>query len=118
MAEAYSNEQSLYLVLLDESGKISGAGGFAPLRGGDGETCELRKMYFYETARGQGLGQKMLQQLLDAAKKSGFKKMYLESIPEMKQAIKLYEKVGFEKLAGKIGDTGHSACGVFYQKNL
>lgn len=118
MAEAYSNPRSIYYILENASGEIAGAGGIAPLRGGDEDTCELKKMYFYETARGHGLGAKMLQQLIEDARQRGFKKMYLESISAMKQAIKLYEKVGFEKLEGKMGNTGHTGCGVFYLKNL
>ena len=45
MYAAYAgNRFAFYVVELDE--QVLGCAGFAPLQGGDPETCELRKMYF------------------------------------------------------------------------
>jgi putative acetyltransferase len=44
--------------------------------------------------------------------------MYLESFPDMKEAIRLYEQNGFRYLDKPLGNTGHYACNVWMVKNL
>lgn len=117
MFAAYSNARCAYFVC-EFDGKIVGGGGVAPLEGGDGETCELKKMYFLPEGRGKGLGQKVLNECLRAAKQIGFKYCYLETFNTMNDAMKLYEKNGFERINGALGNTGHFACDTFYKKNL
>ena len=53
MSRAYAAARSAYFVV-EEGGKVIGGGGIAPLVGGDGDTCELRKMYFLPSLRGAG----------------------------------------------------------------
>ena len=114
---AYSRPRCSYYVC-EVNGKILGGGGIAPLEGGDENTCELKKMYFLPEARGQGLGQKVLQKCLLAAKEKGFRYCYLETFNTMKNAMKLYAKNGFIKIPGALGNTGHFACDTFYQLDL
>lgn len=45
-------------------GEIVGGGGVAPLAGGDGETCELQKMYLSSKLRGKGIAKKLFSNLL------------------------------------------------------
>ena len=45
MFEAYQDPRAIYLVLVS-NGQVLGCGGIAPLKGGDADTCELKKMYF------------------------------------------------------------------------
>lgn len=118
MYKAYqADNKRFYVVELD--GQVLGAGGFAPL---DGEEhsgiCELRKMYFDTKVRGFGMGKQMIDKCIAKAKEVGFHTMYLETIPEMKIAQKLYQSRGFEYLDCSKGNTCHSACQVFMQKSL
>jgi putative acetyltransferase len=115
--EAYSKPRCAYFVC-EEDGRIIGGGGVAPLEGGDEDTCELKKMYFLPQGRGKGLGQKILTECLNAARKIGFEYCYLETFNTMKNAMKLYEKNGFSKIPGQLGNTGHFACDTFYKKKL
>ncbi len=117
MYTAYQGERASFFVITDEE-KIYGVGGIAPLSGGDEDTCELRKMYFYQDLRGLGYGRKMMDLLLETAKKSGYKKCYLETSSRMKRAKQLYLKYGFNPLCGQEGNTGHSGCDAFYIKEL
>src|SRR6185295_9139634 len=87
MYAAYSRPRCSYYVC-EVDGKILGGGGIAPLQGGDENTCELKKMYFLPAARGKGLGQKVLQKCLVAAKEKGFRYCYLETFNTMKSAMK------------------------------
>lgn len=118
MYEAYHNDRSLFLVLEAADGRLAGCGGVAPLQGGDPHTCELKKMYFLPEARGKGQGKKIVSELETAARERGFRYMYLETIAAMKEANGLYNRLGFQPLPGPMGNTGHTACGLFYGKKL
>lgn len=85
-----------------------------PLKEGDHDTCEVRKMYFLPVARGLGLGREILSLCLQAARKYKFKRCYLETVPQMKDARRLYDELGFEPLAKPLGNTGHCACSCWY----
>jgi putative acetyltransferase len=114
---AYNRPRCAYFVC-EEDGKILGGGGVAPLEGGDFDTCELKKMYFFSEGRGKGLGQKVLSECLKAAKEIGYNYCYLETFNTMNGAMKLYEKNGFGRIPGQLGATGHFACDIFYKKKL
>lgn len=118
MFEAYNQPRSYFLVVENADGELVGCGGVAPLRGGDADTCELKKMYFLPEARGQGMGRRLVETLEDAARQRGFRYMYLETIAAMQEANRLYQRLNFDPLPGPMGNTGHSACGLFYGKFL
>ena len=115
-AEYASNDREYFVV--EENSKIIGSAGIAPLRGLENEVCELQKMYFLPEARGRGIGMKMITKCLDFAKDHGFKKCYIETLPYMQDAQKLYKKNGFEVIEKPIGNTGHYNCTVFLIKDL
>ena len=115
--EVYNTDKSIYFVI-EHEGKIIGGSGIAPLENGSKGTCELQKMYFAPEARGKGLGLEMILKCLDFAKEVGFKSCYLETLEMMKDAQKLYQKVGFEYLEEPLGCTGHTSCPVWMMKDL
>lgn len=117
MFTAYNNDESFFKVL-EYNGAVVGCGGIAPLKDGPKGTCELKKMYFLPKARGKGQGKKFLQQCLEEAKALGYEKCYLETVERMAAANHLYKKVGFEKLCGTMGNTGHCGCDTYYVKTL
>ena len=117
MTETYNKENAAYFVV-DVNGKIIGGAGVAQLDNFDGNVCELQKMYFLPEARGKGLGTAMMDMCLTKAKTYGFEKCYLETMPYMTDAKKLYAKVGFENMDGPLGDTGHYSCNVWMIKTL
>src|SRR5690606_23687478 len=117
MTATYNKDKAVYFVIEDQ-GKIIGGAGIAQLENFDGNICELQKMYFLQEARGKGLGTKMMEVCLNKAKSFGFEKCYLETLPYMKDAAKLYAKSGFEALEGPLGDTGHYSCDIWMLKTL
>ena len=117
MTATYNKDKASYFVI-DDHGKIIGGAGIAALENCDGSICELQKMYFLPEARGIGLGTEMMAICLNKAKSYGFEKCYLETLPYMKAATKLYAKSGFESLDGPLGDTGHYSCNVWMIKSL
>ena len=117
MYRAYSAPRSAYFVV-EVGGRVVGGGGVAPLEGGDADTCELRKMYFLPEARGLGAGAAMMARCLDAAREAGFRQCYLETLTGMDAAMRLYERSGFRRIDGPMGNTGHGGCNTFYLREL
>lgn len=117
MFEAYAEERSVYFVL-EEAGKIIGSAGIAPLAGEKEHICELQKMYFSAEARGRGLGKEMMEVCLAFAREQKFTQCYLETLPYMKAAQKLYKRTGFKEINHRIGSTGHYSCDVWMLKEL
>lgn len=117
MYAAYNEPRHRYFVL-EMDGKVVGGGGVGPLQGGDGQVCELRKMYLLPEVRGYGLGEKVLRACLDTAHEFSFTTCYLETTSRMLQAQNLYQKLGFVLLSRPMGNTGHSACDRWYALEL
>jgi putative acetyltransferase len=117
MFAAYNRSRCAYIVC-ESNGKVIGGGGIAPLEGGDDITCELKKMYFLPEGRGKGFGQEVLVACLIEAKRNGFEYCYLETFNTMGKAMTLYEKNGFKKISGPMGNTGHFSCDIFYKLKL
>ena len=113
MSRAYAAPLSAYFEV-ERGGAVIGGGGIAPLVGGDGDTCELRKMYFLPEARGIGAGAAMMARSLQAARAAGFTRCYLETLDGMDAAMRLYERSGFQRIDTPLGDTGHGSCDTFY----
>ena len=117
MYEAYQFSRSEYFVVEDDK-KILGGAGISPLKDADINICELQKMYFHKNLRGRGIGQKMIEICLDFALESGYEKCYIETMPNMVDAQKLYLKTGFQYINSPLGNTGHNACPVWMIKKI
>ena len=115
--ELFQQPNAIYNIA-ELDGEIVGGGGIYPTSGLPDDTCEFVKMYLLPKARGTGLGKKLIAQCLVQAKETGFNKVYLESMPELKQALKVYEKFGFVYLKGPMGNSGHTGCSLWMLKNL
>ncbi|HEU4574389.1 MAG TPA: GNAT family N-acetyltransferase [Chitinophagaceae bacterium] len=107
-----------YYLVAEVNGEIAGGGGIYPSEGLPEDTCELVKMYLIPSARGIGLGKMLIEKNLDLARQTGYKKIYLESMPELQKALQAYEKAGFRYLDGPMGNTGHFGCGRWMLKEL
>jgi len=104
--------------IAEQEGNIVGGGGIFPSPGLPVGTCELVKMYLLPPARGVGIGATLMNKCMSKAKEMGFVSMYIETLPELKKAISVYEKFGFNYLDKPLGDTGHFGCSVWMLKSL
>ncbi|TVZ53255.1 GNAT family N-acetyltransferase [Dokdonia sp. Hel_I_53] len=111
MYEHYKQPKAAYFVV-EADGRILGCAGIAQLDNYDGNVCELQKMYFLEEVRGTGLGKEMMDVCLQKAREFGFDQCYLETMPYMEAAQKLYKRTGFIYIDEPLGDTGHFSCPV------
>ena len=75
-------------------------------------------MYFSPKARGKGIGQKMIDACINFAKSNDFKLCYIETMPNMEAAQKLYKKLGFNYIDHPMGNTGHCSCPIWMTKSL
>ncbi len=99
-------------------GKIAGGAGIYPTKGLPPDTCELVKMYLIPEARGLGLGRTLIEKSIELAKELGYRKIYLETMPELRQALKVYARFGFEYLTEPMGNSGHTGCSLWMLKEL
>ena len=130
MAAAYAGDRAGFFVIEQSVGGPAGAGegfrgtvvigcaGFAPLTGGDPDTCELRKMYILKEGRGFGGGTLLMEACLEGARAAGYAKMYLETVTAMQDAAAVYKKYGFELLGWPLGNTGHGGCDLYMVRDL
>lgn len=115
--DAYQEEGSMYFVAVqDDNKRIVGGVGTAPLPGVAG-TCELQKMYILPEVRGTGVAHLLIRKALAFAARH-YARCYLETFTSMLAAQHFYEKYGFTRICGALGDTGHNASNVHYIKEL
>lgn len=114
--KAYQNRRSVYYVMVENS-KIIGGAGIYPIKE-NAETCELQKMYFLPQARGRGFGNIMIKKCLSFAMNNNYTACYIETLPSMQAAQKLYLKMGFKYIDQRLGQTEHHACTVWMLKHI
>lgn len=115
--ETFETIRSTYFVI-EQNGVILGGAGIYPTEGLPSDICELVKMYLLPTARGLGIGRMLIEKCIASAKELKYNKIYLETMPELKEALKMYAKFGFEYLNGSMGNSGHSGCSMWMIKNI
>jgi putative acetyltransferase len=117
MCANYSQPRAAYFVV-EDGGRVLGGGGIGPLAGARADVCELRKMYFLPELRGRGIGARLLQECLAAARERDYRRCYLETRAGMEAAQKLYLRTGFKPTCRPLGATGHTACDRLYLLEL
>jgi putative acetyltransferase len=115
--EVFKTENSIYFVAEFEN-EIVGGAGIYPTANLPSSTCELVKFYLSAKTRGKGIGKILMEKCITAAKELGYKKIYLETMPELTIAIPMYEKMGFTYLQGPQGSSGHTGCDVWMIREL
>ncbi len=115
--ETYNVPKAIYFVI-QENNKIIGGAGVAQLENETKNICELQKMYLLPEARGRGLATSLMELCLKKANDFGFESCYIETMPYMEDAQKLYKKFGFQYLSAPMGNTGHNSCPVWMLLHL
>ena len=110
--EVFQKERSSYFIA-ELDGRMVGGAGLYPTEGLPEDTCELVKMYLIPEARGLGLGRSLIEKNITKARELGYSQIYLESMPELKQALRMYEKFGWKYLEGPMGNSGHTGCSLW-----
>lgn len=80
----------LFVARIDD--RPAGCIAFGPL---DEETCEIRTLYVLPTSRALGVGKRLVETVLKAAREAGYRCARLDTLPFMESALRLYRSVGF-----------------------
>jgi putative acetyltransferase len=104
--------------IAEENNIIIGGCGVYPTPGLPEGCAELVKFYLSASQRGRGIGRQLMEKTFDSARRNGYSKLYLESLPELSRAISLYEKAGFKFITGPMGNSGHFGCNIWMLKDL
>jgi len=102
----------------EEEGSILGGCGIYSTNGLPEGCAELVKFYLVKEARGKGIGRELMQMSINSAKESGYKQLYLESLPELGNAVSMYEKAGFRQIDKPLGNSGHFGCTIWMVMDL
>jgi len=116
--ELFSTTPSSAYRVAVQDGKIWGGAGVFPTPNLPEGTCELVKMYLLPEVRGKGVGKALILEAFQLAKNLGYRKIYLETMPELRTAIGMYEKMGFQYLEGPKGCSGHNGCDIWMERDL
>jgi len=113
----FQTPRSIYWIALDGSDIIGGCGIYPTPALPEG-CAELVKFYLAAEYRGKGTGRMIMEKSIDSARELGFRQIYLESMPELGKAVKMYEKAGFRIIDHPMGNSGHFGCDIWMLKEL
>ena len=74
------------------------AAGCAGLRRIDASSAEIKRLYLRPAYRGHGLGRVLAQAMIDAARATGYKRVVLDTLPKMREALTLYTSLDFVEI--------------------
>jgi putative acetyltransferase len=87
---------SLLLARVADATSLVGLVALRPVRDGNG-VCEMKRLYVRAAARGCGLGRRLAMAIMAEAARLGYRRICLDTLPEMRAAQALYRSLGFRQ---------------------
>jgi len=78
--------------------------------------AEMKRLYVRDQYRGTGLGRRLAERVIEEARRRGYAKMRLDTLPTMVRAIPMYRKLGFREIAAYTVNPVEGA--LFFEKIL
>ncbi len=91
----YGSAGGLLLLAFDEN---EPAGTIASAASGPASAGEVKRLYLRPKYRGQGLGRRLLEAVVERAPAMGYERLYADTLPIMSEALSLYQRAGFERV--------------------
>ena len=91
----YAPPQGELLLARRADGEPLGCVALRPL---DVPVCEMKRLYVAPGGRGTGLGRALAEAILEVAERSGYREIWLDTLPTMAAAVRLYERLGFKAI--------------------
>lgn len=115
--ELFQVSKAVYWIV-EKDGQILGGAGIYPTEGLPFAYAELVKLYLNKEWRGKGIGKMLIQKCIDSASNLGYRKIYMETMPELSDALELYKKMGFISLDSSLGNSGHYSCTIWLERKI
>jgi GNAT superfamily N-acetyltransferase len=74
--------------------------GCVALRRVDATTGEIKRLYVRPAERGRETGYGLVEQVIEAARQIGYRRLVLDTLPQMPEARALYRAFGFREIPG------------------
>jgi putative acetyltransferase len=113
-----SQKKDAVLWVAELNDEVLGCCGIFHTTGLEDGVAELAKFYLSNKIRGKGIGKQLMLQCFQSAKEMGYKKLYIESMPQFSKAVSMYEKYGFRKIDHPLGNSGHTSCNIWMIKDI
>ncbi len=91
----YARPEGRLLLAIEESEPA----GCVALRRIEGATCEMKRLYVRPQHRGRGAGKTLATAVIGEAWEAGYRRMRLDTVPWMTEALALYRSLGFAEIA-------------------
>lgn len=109
-------KKRIYFIAETKAGEVAGGIGMELFAGFD-DCGEIQKLYVSENNKRHGIGQQLLETVEEYAKSNRLRRLYLETHSNLREAVCLYEKNGYNKIE-RPKEVVHSTMDLFYMKEL
>jgi putative acetyltransferase len=85
------------LLLAREADELAGCIALRQIEPG---VSEIKRLFLRQEFRGQGLGRVLVEAIIEEARKIGYTRIRLDTLPDkMEKAVSLYRSIGFQEIA-------------------
>jgi len=95
----YAPPQGRLLLARTAVDRVDVFAGCVALQPLDADRCEMKRMYVRPEHRGASIGRVMARAVVGHAHTIGYRRMLLDTLPHMREAIALYRSLGFKDTA-------------------